>query len=549
MLRLHTALATGVIAFAASSIAFAAPKADKAAIKAHLSFLADDLLEGRETGSRGYDIAAGYVAAQFAQYGVAPQGDKGSYLQTVPLRSSRVVPGSALLELRSSAGVERLSEASDFVMAGSASEDKSTLDAPMVFVGYGIRSERFNHDDYANVDVKGKIVVVLQGKPQRFPTEEGAHFGSTFEKRKLAAQQGAVGIVTLWTPTMEKVHSFEKLIAENVFPGMDWIDAAGKSARTVPGMQEAISLSMPAGRKLFSRSGVKLDDIFALAAADKPIAPADLKMSMRSSKSSTRTDLKSNNVIGMIEGSDPRLKNEYVVLSAHLDHIGQVKEKTGDNIFNGAMDNASGIATMLETARLFRQSGVKPKRSILFIALTGEEKGLLGSDYFATTPTVPAHAIVANVNLDMPLLTFDFKNVIAFGAGHSSLKGNAARGLEKMGLSLMDDPWPAEGIFTRSDHYSFVRQGVPSIFLVPGFASFNKTENGEKMWGEFLGKHYHQPGDELTLPFNFDAAARFAQLNYNIALEIANAKERPTWNKGDFFGDTFKKYPQIPRHR
>ena len=542
MFRYRFALAAGMLLLAANSLAFAAaPKADKAAIKAHLSFLADDLLEGRETGSRGYDIAARYVASQFAQYGVVPKGDQGSYLQTVPLRSSRVVPGSALLELYSAAGVERLSGATDFVMAGSASEDKSTLDAPMVFVGYGIRSNRFKHDDYANLDVKGKIVVVLQGKPPRFPTEEGAHFGSTSEKRKLAAQQGAVGIVTLWTPTTEKVSGFAKLIKDNLFPAMVWLDAAGKPAQDIAGMQGGINLSMPAARKLFSRTTVKLDDIYALAAADKPLAPVELNMSLRMSKSSTRADLKSSNVIGMIAGSDPTLKHEYVVLSAHLDHIGQVKEKTGDNIYNGAMDNASGIATMLETARLFSQSGVKPKRSILFIALTGEEKGLLGSDYFATNPTVTASAIVANVNLDMPLLTFDFKNVIAFGAEHSSLKGNAARGLEKMGLSLMADPWPAQGIFTRSDHYSFVRQGVPSIFLVTGFGSFNPAENGEKAWREFLGKHYHQPSDELTLPFNFSAAARFAQLNYNIALEIANAKERPTWNRGDFFGDTFKK--------
>ncbi len=527
--------------FAATSVAFAAPKADKAAIKAHLSFLADDLLEGRETGSRGYDIAANYVASQFAQYGVAPKGEKGGYLQSVPLRSSRLVPGTAMVELHWAAGVERLSDATDFVMSGSAAEDKSSVDAPLVFVGYGIRSDRFKHDDYANIDVKGKIVVVLQGKPGTFPTEEGAHFGSTSEKAKVAAQLGAVGIVTLWTPTTEKAFGFAKMIKNNLFPGMVWLNAAGQPAHHLPTMKGSANLSIPAAKKLFARTSVKLDDVFALAAQNKQLPALDLNMSMRMSKSSTRADIKSSNVVGVIEGSDPKLKNEYVVLSGHLDHIGQVKEKTGDNIYNGAMDNASGIATMLETARLFSQSGVKPKRSILFVALTAEEKGLLGSDYFATNPTVPAGAMVANVNLDMPLLTFDFKNVIAFGAEHSSLKGYASRALEKMGLSLMADPWPAQGIFTRSDHYSFVRQGVPSIFIVTGFGSFNKNENGEKIWEEFQARHYHQPSDELSLPFNFDAAARFAQLNYNIALEIANAKEKPSWNKGDFFGDTFRK--------
>ncbi len=530
-----------VILLAASALAGAAPQAGQAAFKAHLDFLADDLLEGRETGSRGYDIAANYVAAQFAQFGVAPKGDQGSYRQLVPLRATQLVPGSALAELRWAGGAEPLAEGSDFVMSGSAVEDRSNAEAPLVFAGYGIRSARFKHDDYAGLDVKGKIVVVLQGKPLQFPTEEGAHFGSSAEKILMAARHGAVGIVTLWTPTMEKAFSFAKLHKSNAAPAMVWLDAAGKPARALPGMQDQLYLSMEAGKKLFARSGVKLDDIYALAAAGKPVPAVDLKTSIRTSKISIRSELKSANVVGIIEGSDPVLKHEVLVLSAHLDHIGQQKEKSGDTIYNGAMDNASGVATLLETARLFSQSAVRPKRSVLFVALTGEEKGLLGSDYFASNPSVPAGAMVANVNLDMPLLTFDFKNVIAFGAEHSTLKSHTTRALAKMGMTLMPDPWPALGIFTRSDHYSFVRQGVPAIFLVTGFASFKPQENGEKMWEQFQGRHYHQPSDDLQLPFNFEAAARFAQLNYNIALEIANARERPSWNRGDFFGDTFKK--------
>ncbi|MET0857364.1 MAG: M28 family metallopeptidase [Telluria sp.] len=527
--------------FAASGIANAAPKADKEALKAHLAFLADDLLEGRETGSRGYDIAANYVAAQFAQYGLAPKGAKGSFLQPVPLRSSRVAAGSAVVELQSASGVERLSGDSDYVITASVLEDRSGTTAPLVFVGYGIRADRFQHNDYGDVDVKGKIVVVLAGKPSRFPTEEGAHFGSSGEKRKLAAQQGAVGLVTLWTPTMEKTIPFAKVHAHSSFPRVAWLDAAGKPAHSLPAMQDDIVLSMAASKKLFTQVDTRLDDIYALAEANKPLPPVDLKLSLRTAKNSQRSEIKSSNVVGLIEGSDPRLKHEYVVFSAHLDHIGLVKEKSGDNIFNGAMDNASGVATLIETARLFTQSSIRPKRSILFVALTGEEKGLVGSDYFATNPTVPAGSMVANVNLDMPLLTFDFKNVMAFGAEHSSLKGNATRALKKMGLELIPDPWPAQGVFTRSDHYMFVKQGIPSIFLATGMGSFDQNQDAGKMWGEFLSTHYHQPSDDLSLPFNFDAAARFAQLNYNIALEIANAAEKPTWNKGDFFGDTFKK--------
>jgi Zn-dependent M28 family amino/carboxypeptidase len=235
-----------------------------------------------------------------------------------------------------------------------------------------------------------------------------------------------------------------------------------------------------------------------------------------------------------------------VVISAHLDGLGVRRAKegerqAGDNIYNGAMDNASGIAVMLEAARLFSREGARPKRSILFVALTGEEKGLLGSDYFASHPTVPAGAMVANVNLDMPMLSYDFSQVIAFGADHSTLAGPVARAAALAGVALQPDPWPEQGIFTRSDHYMFVRQGIPSVMVATGLKSFKAGEDPAAVWGKFFATHYHEPSDDMALPFNWDAAERFAQLNYLIALEIANADERPRWKKGDFFGETFSK--------
>ncbi|MGZ8291441.1 MAG: M28 family metallopeptidase [Telluria sp.] len=532
-------LAGGLLALAASCHAAAPAVADKNMIRAHLTFLADDLLEGRETGSRGYDIAARYVAAQFTQYGVKPKGDKGGYLQQVPLRATRLVQESPVVELRGKSGSETLSYLDDYAVGGSLLEDQSELAAPLVFVGYGIQAKGFGHDDYAGIDVKGKIVVVLAGKPSRLPTEEGAHFASGDHKRGIAARHGAVGIVTLQTPVAEKAAAFSKNRDYRYIPSMSWVDRKGAAAREEAAMQNRISLSIPASKKLFANVDAKLGDIYALAEANKPLPHMDLNMSMRMFKKSVRNDVASSNVVGMIEGSDPKLKNEYVVFTAHLDHLGQVKERSGDNIFNGAMDNSTGVATLIETARLFAQSGARPRRSILFIALTGEEKGLLGADYFATNPTVPAGAIVANVNLDMPLLVYDFNNVMAFGAQHSTLKGTTTRALEKMGMTLIPDPWPEMGLFTRSDHYMFVRQGIPSIFLATGMGSANKDENPAKLWGDFLSKRYHQPNDDLTQPINWDAAARFAQLNYNIALEIADTPERPAWNKNDFFGDTF----------
>jgi hypothetical protein len=528
-------------ALAAKPATAPVPKADKEHIRAHIAFLADDLLEGRETGSRGYDIAASYVASQLRQYGVAPRGDAGGYLQKVPMRMARLVPGSAVFELHGKTGKEALVQFDQFSATASTLEEQSEVTAPLVFIGHGIQAPRFGIDDYAGVDVKGKIVVTLARGPSNLPTEEGAHFMSGRQKRELANKYGAVGMVSLHTPAAEKVSPFAKIRDYQHIPVMSWVDPAGKAAHEDGVMQNRTGLSMAASQKLFANVDVKLDELYALAAANKPLPKMDLNMSARLAKKSTLSNLASHNVIGMIEGSDPVLKNEYVVYSAHLDHLGTVKEKSGDNIYNGAMDNASGVATLLEAARMFAQSPVRPKRSILFIALTGEEKGMLGSEYFAANPTVPKGSIVANVNLDMPLVTYDFSDVVAFGAEHSTLKTIAEGAVRKLGLNLVPDPWPEQGSFTRSDQYAFVQQGIPAISIKTGIGSFRKDEDPAKLWAAFRASYYHQPNDDLKLPFNFDAAARFAQLNYMVALEIANAPKRPIWNKGDFFGDTFSK--------
>jgi Zn-dependent M28 family amino/carboxypeptidase len=229
------------------------------------------------------------------------------------------------------------------------------------------------------------------------------------------------------------------------------------------------------------------------------------------------------------------------VFSAHSDHIGYAKTVKKDKINNGAMDNASGTAVLIEMARMFSQMQQAPKRSILFIAVTGEEKGLLGSDYYAQNPSVPEGSMVANVNLDMPILTYEFSDVIAFGASHSDLKLSVAIAAEKIGLTLSPDPWPEQALFTRSDHYSFVKQGVPSVFIVPGLKSADPLIDGSKQFGKFLQTNYHKPGDDFSQAFNWKAATTFTELNYYIGLTLAEQSTRPSWNKGDFFGETFSK--------
>lgn len=252
---------------------------------------------------------------------------------------------------------------------------------------------------------------------------------------------------------------------------------------------------------------------------------------------------KAPNVIGILPGSDPVLKNEYVVLSAHLDHVGTDPLRAGDKIYNGAMDNASGVATMLETARAFAGSKQRPKRSILFVALAGEENGLLGSNHLARNPVVGAGKVVANVNLDMPILLYDFQDVIAFGGEHSTMGEITARAGASMGVSVSPDPMPEEDFFERSDHYSFVKVGVPSIFLMTGFKN-----GGEKAFRAFLAKNYHQPSDQTDLPFNWEAGAKFARLNYLIARDVADAPEAPRWYEGNRYGNRFAKgAPRAPQ--
>lgn len=248
------------------------------------------------------------------------------------------------------------------------------------------------------------------------------------------------------------------------------------------------------------------------------------------------------NVIGIISGSDPALKDEYVVISAHLDHIGKGRPGGSDTIYNGAMDNASGVAIMLEAARALTADGKPPRRSIMFVALAGEEQGLLGSSYLARHPLVGGGKIVANVNLDMPLLLYDFQDIVAFGAEHSTMGPIVAAAAAKMGVTLSPDPVPSENLFVRSDHYSFVKAGVPSVFLVPGFKN-----GGEKAFRDFEKSHYHNVSDDLSLPFDWNAGAKFAKLNYLIAREIADSDQAPLWYAGNTYGNRYaKKAPKAP---
>lgn len=542
-LRRYTSLLVGSIILAAcqADAQKIEQHADPMRIKSHIRFLADDLLEGRDTGSRGHEIASLYIAAEFEKYGLKPAGDDGTYMQRINFRQAHVDQASINMTLSSEEGDIELSYPKQFLSGANPVTEHALLEGKLVFVGYGIVAPELQHDDYADVDVEGKVVVALSGKPKSFPSEEGAHFGSSSEKQKHASENGAIGFITISTPTAEKVRPYQNLLNYLHTPSVRWLDASGQPANVFPQLLSSAYLSKEAAELVFINAPQNLDEIYAMLEEDKSPKGFDIPLSVKLESRSEHKTISSPNVVAILEGSDPELKKQYIVYSAHSDHIGFAKTVAKDKINNGAMDNATGTSVLLETARLFSQLENRPKRSILFVAVTGEEKGLLGSDYYAQNPTVPQSALVANVNLDMPILTYEFADVIAFGADHSDLKASVATAAENIGLILSPDPWPEQALFTRSDHYSFVKQGIPSVFIVPGLQSADPNIDGSKQFGNFIATNYHKPGDDFNQAFNWKAATKFAEVNYQIGLTLANQAKRSSWNEGDFFGDTFSK--------
>ena len=532
-----------------SSTQVSYPQVNENNIKAHIAFLADDTLEGRDTGSNGYQIAANYVTSYFKQYGLTPMGEHGGFEQEVTFRKAQLVENSPAMTIAAPSGEHTVVFKEQFLASGSALEVDSSVTAETVFVGYGVVDKAFGLDDYAGLDVSGKIVVMLTGRPDSLPSEEGAHIGSSREKARHAAERGAVGIVTIHTPKREGVRKFTVSAKYSDSPSYSWVDKNGQPFGRYPELKGGAYIDRDAAAPLFEGAEMSLAQVFTADTENQAIKGFALNASVTLSKQSTQSEITSPNIVAAIEGSDPTLKNEYVVFSAHLDHIG-VRAHSGhdnegqdseeqDNINNGALDNASGVSILLETARMIASMETKPQRSILFVVVTGEEKGLLGSSYFANNPTVPAVQMVANVNLDMPLILYPFADVIAFGSTHSTLGGIVEAAAGKLDVSLSPDPLPEQALFTRSDHYSFVKAGIPSVFLMTGFKSKDPEIDGGKMFMEFLSTHYHNHSDEIDLPIRYDAAASFAEVNMMIGLEIANQAERPKWHDGDFFGNTF----------
>jgi len=520
------------LSLSASSLAqTGAPASDEfsaEAFRAHVAFLADDLLEGREAGTRGFDIAARYVATQFEALGLTP-GANGGWYQPVDFVQIRLAGAPTL-----TAGGRTFAQGRDIAMRAGADAAPLALEAPLVFAGYGLDMPSHGFNDYRGLDARGRIVVVLAGTPNGIPSDVAAHLNG--DKRRMAAARGAVGLISIRSRADSAATPWDRAARSGERPLTTWIEPGGAPFSDGGALRFTALVDDSAARALFQSAPRSLDAVLdeAAVAGLRPRGFALHGTARVTRPASEESRFASENVLAILPGSDPSLAGEYVLLMAHLDHLGIRASGEGDRINNGAMDNATGIATLIEVARAMSRPGNRPRRSILFAAVTAEEKGLLGAQFLSRHPVVGNGRIVAVVNLDMPILTYDFQDVTAFGAEHSTMGPIVARAAARMGVAVSPDPLPEEGLFTRSDHYRFVQQGIPAVFLMTGFAN-----GGRERFHAFLDNRYHSPGDDLSQAFNWQAGARFARLNYLIAREIADGAEPPRWYQGSFFGDAF----------
>ncbi|WP_439635141.1 M28 family metallopeptidase [Oceanicaulis sp.] len=501
-----------------------APAVNASSIEAHIRFLADDLLEGREAGERGYDIAAAYMESQFRLIGLEPGGMEG-YRAEVPLQ----VMSANQDEARFILDGEALTPGEDFVVSPHAVLDDAAIEADAVFVGFGMDTPQLGYDDYDGLDVAGKIVVVLAGTPGELASDVSAHLNSSRTKARFAADNGAIGMVQIAPEGLTR-RTFARMAPYAAGESMTTEAASAASE-----LQVRATISDAVAARLFELAGQDFAAILDNAVNGEAPEGFDLNQMLSLSAVTEREMVYSDNVVGVLPGSDPMLADEPVIITAHLDHIGICRlEEDVDRICNGALDNASGSAIMIETARALADRE-RQRRPVVFIGLTAEEKGLLGSAHIAANITPAMEGMVANINLDMPVIRYEFNDLIGFGAEHSSLGPIADAAARTVGASISEDPLPQQALFVRSDHYNFVRQGVPSLFLMTGFSSPNPDDDEGQGFLNFLGGDYHAPGDEADNGVMFDQGAKFANINLAIIEAIANSDETPHWNEDSFF--------------
>jgi Zn-dependent M28 family amino/carboxypeptidase len=492
----------------------------------HVKVLAADDMEGRETGSEGLRRAAAYIVEQLKKDGLQPAGVDGFY-QPVKLISRQIDESGSSLTLVRNGANEPLALGEDAFFSTRV-QLAPEVDAPMVFVGYGLRIPEKNYDDYAGLDLKGKIAVILGGSPADIPTTLASHYQSTAERSKIVREAGLVGIVSILNPASMDI-PWSRLTLARTRPSMTLADPELDDGR---GIRLAVIFNPAHAEKLFQGSGHSFEDLAAMARDRKPLPAFPLPISLQARAKTIQTDVESANIVAKLPGSDPKLKDEYVVLSSHMDHLGIGEPINGDNLYNGAMDNASGCALNLDLAHSLARANAGLARSVLFVFVTAEEKGLLGSKYFASHPTVAKNSMVADINTDMFLPIFPLKILTVYGLAESNLGDLVQQVAESDGVRVQPDPEPLRNLFIRSDQYSFIRQGIPSIAMKVGFRPGSPEADLAKKW---LTERYHAPSDDLNQPVDLAAAGKFEDIVQGLTVRVANEPQRPEWKSDSFF--------------
>ena len=509
------------------------------AIKATMTYLSDDLLEGRQPGTKGFALASKYVETQFMALGLKP-AINGNYLQKVPLRKGIVKEKSSSFSLLINGKEEVLDYNKHVIFSPNFINESSEIEAPLVFVGFGVHAPELQYDDYQGIDVKGKIVVMLNAAPESFGSNERAYFTNNTIKFNEAIKRGAVGVIAFSLPT-DKRSTWEATVRRAKQGSFKWLDENKVAKDGFPELKGIATFNNEYADKLFSNSGKKIEEVYANVKANKA-SSFPLNISAKLNVQTAYQFVQGSNLVGVIEGSDPQLKDEYVVYAAHLDHFGVGAPVKNDSIYNGAHDNASGVSILLEIAHAFKALPKAPKRSIIIAVVTGEEYGLLGSDYFANNFPIKEGKMVANLAMDMPFFFHPILDIVPYGAQHSSLSKQVAQATKVLNLKVSPDPFPEQVVFVRSDHFSFIKKGIPALFIKSGFMTVPEdTIDRSKSDVAWRSTIYHTPQDDMNQPFDFQAAAMHVKVNFLIGYFTANEALAPTWNKGDFFGGKFGK--------
>jgi Zn-dependent M28 family amino/carboxypeptidase len=496
----------------------------------HIEYLASDQLEGRDVGSPGFEKAAAYVEGQFKEIGLKPGGISG-YRQPVRFESRALVPDQTKLALVRNGEEQPLALGGEATLSPRGELDGS-IEASMVFVGYGLSIPEAQWDDLAGLDLHGKIAVYVNAVPPVGVSDNvKSHVGSGPERWAVLRKAGAIGIATLPNPRppADAPGAGRGTAPPTPQPALVLAD---RDLQDQAGQLLSITITRQGAGKLLADSGHTIDELDQLVADKKTLPRFPLAGTLRVRAIVTRKPIDSENVIGIYEGSDSVLKHEYVVMSAHLDHLGIGRPVNGDSIYNGAMDDASGVASEIEIARLMKDSGAKPKRSVLFMAQTAEEKGLLGSKYFAAHPTVPFPGIVADINLDMFLPLYPLQVIEVQGLTESSLGETIREVAKAQGVDVQTDREPEQNRFIRSDQYSFIRRGIPSLAFKFGYQNGSPEEKIRRAWVRDV---YHKPNDDVKQPVDADAAAKFDRVILGLLERVADDPGKPAWNDESFF--------------